>query len=87
MHCQAGSDRTGLASTLYAHLYANVPLSLAETEELTWRYGHFPIAKTRAMDEFFALYHADASGISLRDWILHRYPQVYSARTSSSLPR
>jgi len=82
MHCQAGSDRTGLASTLYAHLYAKLPLDKAEAEELTWRYGHFPVAKTRAMDDFFTLYRRDSKGMGLREWILRRYPQVYAAQTA-----
>src|SRR5262249_25054379 len=40
LHCQAGADRTGLASALYAHLYEKLPLDKAIAEELTWRYGH-----------------------------------------------
>lgn len=84
LHCQAGSDRTGFASTLYAHLYEHIPLDQAESEELTWRYGHFPVDKTRAMDQFFDLYRGDAHGLSLRDWIRSRYPQVYGAGASST---
>ena len=82
LHCQAGADRTGLASTLYSHLYAKLPLDRAESEELTWRYGHFPVDKTRAMDHFFSLYRRDASGMDLRGWILKRYPNVYVAETA-----
>lgn len=85
LHCQAGSDRTGLASALYAHLYEKLPLARAEAEELTWRYGHFPVDKTRAMDDFFTLYRRDANGLDLRTWILKKYPQVYAAKTIGSV--
>jgi hypothetical protein len=85
MHCQAGADRTGLASVLYAHLYEKLPLDRAVTEELTWRYGHFPVEKTRAMDDFFALYCRESGGLSLRDWIFQRYPRIYAAN-SAALP-
>jgi protein tyrosine/serine phosphatase len=84
IHCQAGADRTGLASTIYANLYERLPLDRAEAEELTWRYGHIPIGKTRAMDDFFDLYRSNSHGESLRDWILNRYPQVYAARAGAN---
>jgi protein tyrosine phosphatase (PTP) superfamily phosphohydrolase (DUF442 family) len=83
MHCQAGADRTGLASTLYASLYAGVPLDRAEDEELTWRYGHIPVDKTRAMDQFFDLYRRDGGHMNLRAWIERRYPQIYAQQTGA----
>jgi hypothetical protein len=78
IHCQAGADRTGLASTLYAHLYEHVPLDKAQQEELTWRYAHLPVDKTRAMDDFFELYRKHSDGLGLREWIQLRYPQWYA---------
>ncbi len=87
LHCQAGADRTGLASTIYAHLYEGLPLDTAEAAQLTWRYGHFAVDKTRAMDTFFDLYRQDANGLSLRDWIRIRYPRLYSARSASPLAK
>ncbi len=78
LHCQAGSDRTGLASTLYVHLYRKLPLDEAQTEELTWRYGHFPVQKTRRMDTFFDLYRKTSGGMDMRTWIEQKYPQVYA---------
>jgi len=83
IHCQAGADRTGLASTIYTNVCENLPLDRAEAEELTWRYGHFPVGKTRAMDEFFDLYRSDAHGMGLKDWILNRYPQIYAAKSGA----
>jgi protein tyrosine/serine phosphatase len=80
IHCQAGSDRTGLASVLYAHLYANKPLNQALSEELTWRYGHFRVSNTRKMDEFFELYAQKSHGLGMREWIKSDYPALYAER-------
>lgn len=77
IHCQGGSDRTGLASTIYENVYEHVPLDEAERTQLTWRYGHMPIGKTRAMDDFFDLYRKYSDGLSLRDWIAKRYAPLY----------
>jgi len=84
LHCQAGADRTGLASTLYATLYEHEPLDRAESEELTWRYGHFPVGRTRAMDDFFSLYRRDANGMDLRTWILTRYPKLFRQQSGAA---
>lgn len=82
-HCKAGSDRTGLAATLYLHLKEGKPLDVAEREGLTWRYGHFPF-ETVAMDRFFALYRKTAKGADLRTWIDRDYPAVYAAAQPAS---
>lgn len=79
IHCQAGSDRTGLVSALYVALYRHVPVEQATLEELTWHYGHFPVTKTRVMDEFFDLYRTQGAGLDLRSWIDQKYPQIYAA--------
>ena len=83
LHCQGGSDRTGLASTVYANLFENMPLDKAESEELTFRYGHIAAGKTRAMDNFFDLYRKDSGGMSLRAWILMSYPRVYAEQAQN----
>ena len=80
IHCQAGSDRTGLASVLYAHLYEHQTLEQARSEELTWRYGHFRVGQTRKMDEFFDLYQQTSKGLGLREWIRQVYPPLYVER-------
>lgn len=79
IHCQAGADRTGFASTLYVALYRHLPLDEAQTSELTWHYGHFPVQKTRRMDEFFDLYRKTGKGMDLRTWIEQKYPEVYAS--------
>ena len=77
IHCQAGADRTGLASTLYSYLYKGQPLDQAQQEQLTWKYGHFPVPNTHKMDEFFDLYRKYGNGSSFRDWVHVGYPQLY----------
>jgi protein tyrosine/serine phosphatase len=83
-HCKSGADRTGMAATLYLHLYQRKPLDVAEREGLTWRYGHFKLS-ARAMDDFFDLYRRDAGGRDLRSWIEQRYPVVYARIHESRL--
>jgi protein tyrosine phosphatase (PTP) superfamily phosphohydrolase (DUF442 family) len=91
-HCKAGSDRTGLAATIYLHLKEGKSLDDAEREGLTWRYGHFPF-ETVAMDRFFDLYRNTARGADLRTWINRDYPSVYAEThpeyrvTSARTPR
>ena len=81
VHCDGGADRSGLASTLYLHLYAGVPLDEAQRRGLTWRYGHFR-SRAPAMDQFFDLYRAHGRGMGLRRWILQEYPGIHAAITA-----
>lgn len=85
VHCQAGSDRTGLVSTVYANIYMQEPLDTAEGRELTWRYGHFSFSNTRPMNEFFDLYRAYSHGMTMRDWIEHKYAAVYAQSPHGAL--
>ena len=78
IHCQAGSDRTGLASTLYVHLMKKTPLDEAERSQLTWHYGHLPVGPTKAMDDFFTLYRNTSRGEDMRTWIKKDYPALYA---------
>ena len=82
IHCSAGADRTGLACTLYENVYQHVPLDQAEDEQLTWHHGHFWFGATHAMNDFFNLYRSTGDGMSLREWILKRYPAVYKTATA-----
>jgi protein tyrosine/serine phosphatase len=54
VHCEAGADRSGLASAIYELLIAHRPASEAE-RQLSFYYGHFPwlTSKTGAMDNAF----------------------------------
>lgn len=76
-HCRGGADRSGLAATIYLHIYEGVPLDEAQKRGLTWHYGHIG-PKAAAMDAFFDLYRLDGQGMDLRTWITKRYPQVYT---------
>jgi protein tyrosine/serine phosphatase len=87
LHCQGGSDRSGLVSALYLNLYKQTPLDQALQQQLTWRYGHFSFSKTRPMDQFFALYRQTGKGRSLRQWIETIYPEVYARETGTTLPQ
>jgi hypothetical protein len=87
VHCQAGSDRTGLACTVYATIYMHETLDFAEGSELTWRFGHFSISNTRPMNQFFDLYRATSHGRALRDWIVSEYPSIYARSTGNKEPR
>lgn len=77
IHCAAGSDRSGLASTLYMNICKGVSLNEAESSQLTWRYGHISFGQARAMDDFFSLYRRTSGSLSMRDWILNQYPKIY----------
>ncbi|MHB1459685.1 MAG: tyrosine-protein phosphatase [Armatimonadota bacterium] len=78
VHCAGGSDRTGLACSLYMHVYKGMPLGTALHRQLTWRYGHLAFTSSHPMDDFFALYRKTGQGMSLRQWISERYPRVYA---------
>jgi protein tyrosine phosphatase (PTP) superfamily phosphohydrolase (DUF442 family) len=79
-HCRGGSDRSGLAGTLYLHLYQGVPLDQAEARQLTWRYGHLSWGQAHPMNDFFDLYRQTSGGLGMREWILTRYPALYAAQ-------
>jgi protein tyrosine/serine phosphatase len=54
IHCNSGSDRTGLVAAVYKHfIEGQSPKEAAR--QLSFRYGHFPWlgSGTRAMDETF----------------------------------
>lgn len=81
IHCQGGSDRSGLAAAIYRIVYEGAPVDQAVHQELTWRYGHFRTKKARAMDEFFDLYSQTGAGMDFRQWIMKQYPAAYRKAT------
>ncbi|HSQ58029.1 MAG TPA: tyrosine-protein phosphatase [Gemmata sp.] len=57
LHCAAGSDRTGLASTIALLLLTDASLETARRQ--MWpRYGHFNLGRTGLLDRFFDYYEA-----------------------------
>lgn len=59
VHCEAGADRSGLASALFELVIAKRPVSIARSQ-LSLRYGHFPWFgnRTVAMDNSFERFAA-----------------------------
>jgi protein tyrosine phosphatase (PTP) superfamily phosphohydrolase (DUF442 family) len=55
IHCKQGADRTGLVSAVVMLLYTDATLPEARRQLWPW-YGHWPVARTVAMDRFFDLY-------------------------------
>ncbi len=95
VHCNAGSDRSGLASALARILLEGASLEAARGE-LSLAYGHLPIGPGTEVDRFFDLYAeylidsgAPESPQTLRHWARERYvPYVYSARIETmAFPR
>ncbi len=85
IHCNAGSDRTGFAGSIYLIECKGLPIAAATTRALSWRFGHFPIYPYFEMDEFFELFRAEnPRHRSLSDWIAQDYPAVYAAESSET---
>jgi protein-tyrosine phosphatase len=80
VHCMGGSDRSGLAATLFLVLHQGWPLDRAEHDELTLRYGHISFGTARAMDHFFDLYRRTGDHETMREWIQRTYPAVYAQK-------
>lgn len=77
LHCKQGADRTGLASAVVLLLYTDASLRRARMELWPHR-GHFPVARTVAMDDFFDRYERWLGGKPhtperFREWALHCY--------------
>ena len=54
IHCQSGSDRTGLAAALFERFVERRPADIA-AHQISFRYGHFPWlgSRTTAMDRTY----------------------------------
>jgi hypothetical protein len=79
VHCQRGIDRTGLVCALYLLLRTDACLEQARGQ-LSLRYLHLNVGRTRAMDRFLDLYAEWLSGQGLehnpdylRRWLRHEY--------------
>jgi hypothetical protein len=79
IHCKEGKDRTGLASAMALLLYTNATVFRARIE--LWPvWGHFRVARTVAMDEFFDRYedwlkqkNSEHSPALFREWATKHY--------------
>jgi protein tyrosine phosphatase (PTP) superfamily phosphohydrolase (DUF442 family) len=80
VHCEQGTDRTGLACTLYLVLLRGEDLDRAQAGQLALRTGHFAWGQAHAMDEFLDLYRRTGGGKDLRAWVLEDYPRLAPGR-------
>ena len=65
IHCESGSDRTGLAAALYERFLEGKPAEIA-AGQISFRYGHFPWLgnRTAAMDRTYWRLSTDGLPIS-----------------------
>ena len=73
IHCKSGSDRTGLAATLYLHVIKAVPLGEARGQ-LALRYIHNPWGKAAIVNRLLDAYAAQAK--PFEDWVRDDYDQI-----------
>ncbi|WP_224815192.1 tyrosine-protein phosphatase [Hasllibacter sp. MH4015] len=81
IHCKSGSDRTGLASAIYLHVFRDVPMDQARAQ-LAPRYAHNPFGRARILYRLLDAYSAahDATGIGFEEWVRTQYdPAALSA--------
>ncbi len=77
VHCKQGADRTGLVSALAILLEPGGTMAAAR-RELWPVFGHFPVGRTVAMDDFLDRYERWLAGRPhapdlLRDWVQNHY--------------
>ena len=81
IHCKSGSDRTGLAATIYLHAFKGVPLPEARNQ-LALRYAHNPWGRAKIVNKLLDAYGAahdgapGATGITFEEWVRTEYDQV-----------
>lgn len=79
IHCRRGADRTGLAAAVY--VLSQFEASLAEAHrQLSWRYGHLAMGRTRHLRTFLDLYEEWLGGrgqqhsrAAFRRWVADGY--------------
>ncbi len=77
IHCDGGSDRSGLVATMFETIEDGTPLDTAEARDLTWRFGHLAFTQSGHLDQFFDLYRTTGGAKPLRKWIEEDYPKLY----------
>jgi protein tyrosine phosphatase (PTP) superfamily phosphohydrolase (DUF442 family) len=79
IHCRRGCDRTGLASAVYLLSQCDASLEQAR-RQLSWRYGHLTMGRTRHLVRFLDLYEEwlhtrgqEHSRVAFRAWTANGY--------------
>jgi protein tyrosine phosphatase (PTP) superfamily phosphohydrolase (DUF442 family) len=76
VHCQHGSDRTGLVSTIWLHDYLGKPLEEARGQLAFFPYGHVSWGDASAMGQLIDMYANFAKsnpGVSIKEWVKLHY--------------
>lgn len=78
VHCDAGSDRTGLASVIWLHDYRDRPLKEARKQMDFFPYGHVRFGAAHAISDFLDQYEAflkanPGSKLKIREWVRDHY--------------
>lgn len=66
IHCEGGADRTGLAAAMW-RMYVVGENKNRASAELSWRYGHLPLGRKKALDDFFAAWTPPGAAGSLSE--------------------
>lgn len=77
IHCKSGSDRTGLAATIYLHVFKGLPLEEARAQLSPW-FIHNPWGRAAIVNVLLDAYAEahEATGIGFEDWVRNDYDQV-----------
>ncbi len=85
IHCRAGSDRTGLVSSM-ARLYVYGDSSReARAKGFTWLYGHLPDPGS-ALELILNNYAKQEGALNLREWLSQKYNKKAIMAESQKMP-
>jgi protein tyrosine/serine phosphatase len=76
IHCEAGSDRSGLVSAIWLHDYEGRTMEEARKQLAFIPYGHVEFGAASELGKFLDLYEAFARthpGISIKQWVRDHY--------------
>ncbi|MCB9934699.1 MAG: tyrosine-protein phosphatase [Planctomycetes bacterium] len=76
VHCEAGSDRSGLVSAIWLHDYLGEPMETARKQMAFFPYGHVSFGDASELGRFLDMYEEFASthpGVSIKHWVRDHY--------------
>lgn len=76
VHCQHGSDRTGLVSAIWLHDYMGQPLEKARKQMAFFPYGHVSFGDASELGRFLDMYEQFENsnpGVSIKHWVRDHY--------------